>query len=74
MRRHILQVQAVLLLLGGRELNTGVASIQSSSHQSNKVGSCAMLIFSHPFLESFPLYIYYYYYYLKFLRKKLQDI
>ncbi|CAA6672173.1 unnamed protein product [Spirodela intermedia] len=30
------KVQAVLLLLGGRELNTGVASIQSSSHQSNK--------------------------------------
>ncbi|XP_078434387.1 GATA transcription factor 24-like [Wolffia australiana] len=30
------KVQAVLLLLGGRELNTNVAAIQSSSNQNNK--------------------------------------
>jgi hypothetical protein len=31
------QVQAVLLLLGGREINTGVGSVPSSSNPYNKV-------------------------------------
>jgi hypothetical protein len=33
------QVQAVLLLLGGREINTGVGSAPSSSNPYNKVAA-----------------------------------